>query len=112
MGKDMKKRNDKSKNRGKLTALLCTVLLTSLCWGNIVFAMDYVQNLANGAIFPNLKWVVIIAVIWLILSNGIKRNYVAALVTLVVGGVVLFFVSNPTKLEEIGNLIGGTIFNG
>ena len=100
------------KNRAvkRLMTLVGMTLLLSLCWGQMVFATSYVENFATGIFFDNLKWIANIAIVAVCFLNGIKRNYTSVLITLVIGGIVLFFIANPTKLQDIGNTIGGTIF--
>ncbi|WWR14731.1 TcpD family membrane protein [Lachnospiraceae bacterium JLR.KK008] len=107
---DMRKTTDRKKIGRKLSTLFGMVLLTSLCWGNVVFATNYVEKFASGIFFENLLWAAIIAVIVVVFISGIKRNYVGVLVALIVGGIVIFFISNPSKIQEIGNVIGGAIF--
>lgn len=107
---DMRKETGKRNIRRKLPALFSMVLLTSMCWGNVAFATNYVEKFSKGILFGNLLWIAVGAVIVSIFVCGIKRNYVGALVTLIVGGIVIYFISNPEKIQEIGNVIGGTIF--
>ncbi len=106
----VEKTNGRAGMRRKAAGILCMVCLLSLCWGNMVFATDYVHNFATGVAFENLKWVAILGTLGLMALNAIKRNYTGVLITLVVGGIVIFFTANPTKIEDIGNTIGGVIF--
>lgn len=107
---DMRRETGRRSVRRKLPALFCMVLLTSMCWGNVAFATNYVEKFANGIFFDNLLWVAIIAVIVVLFISGLKRNYVGVLVALIVGGIVIYFISSPEKIKEIGNVIGGAIF--
>lgn len=106
--KTMKTENGRTGKR--LFTMVVMALLLSLCWGQMVFATNYAENFATGIFFDNLKWIAIIAIVAVCFFNGIKRNYTSVLITLVIGGIVLFFIANPTKLQDIGNTIGGIIF--
>ena len=50
----MSKTTDRKKIGRKLSTLFGMVLLTSLCWGNVVFATNYVEKFASGIFFENL----------------------------------------------------------
>ena len=87
-----------------------TCALPILCWGNMVFASNYAENFATSMFLENLKWIVILGIIVGCFLGVIKRNYTGILITLIGGGIILFFVSNPTKIVDIGTTIGGAVF--
>lgn len=69
---------------------------------SVCFASEnYAQNGAEW-LLKQLFWVALCAVLYVMLKLFIARNFVAGLVTLVVGGIVLFFIKNPETIETIG----------
>lgn len=106
----MEKKTKKAATAKRLTMLMCSVMLMALCWGNMVFATNYAENFVTGTFLSNLKWAAIAVIIFLCLMSIVKRNYTSLVITLIVGAVILFFIVNPMKLEDIGGTIGGSIF--
>ncbi len=94
----------------RLVTMICTVFMIAVCWGNMVFASNYAENFATSMFLENLKWIVILGIIVGCFLGVIKRNYTGILITLIGGGIILFFVSNPTKIVDIGTTIGGAVF--
>ena len=94
----------------RLMTMICIAFMMAVCWGNMVFASNNAENFATGMVLENLKWVVIVGIL---VSCGLcvfKRNYTGILITVVVGGISLFFIMNPTKIVDIGTTIGGVVF--
>lgn len=108
--KDMRRENGKVDVRKKLSALFATVLLTSMCWANVAFASSYAENAYNNFFKDNLLWIAVLVIIGVIILSVVKKNYVGMVGTLIIGGVILFFINSPEKLKDIGNVIGNSIF--
>lgn len=60
-------------------------------------------------VLDQIFWVATVAIIILVLKLAIARNIVAAISTVVVGGIVLFLIKSPETIQTIGNLIAGKI---
>ncbi|MBO5093470.1 MAG: hypothetical protein J6C33_03815 [Lachnospiraceae bacterium] len=108
--KDMRKETEKVGIRKKLSALFCTVMLTSMCWANVAFASSYAQNAYNNFLKDNLLWLAIAAIVIVILGAAAKKNYVGIVGTIIAGAIILFLISSPDKLKDMGNTIGNLIF--
>ena len=64
---------------------------------------DYAKSGAEW-ILDQLFWVALVCVIYVMLKLFIARNFVAGLVTLLVGGIVCFFIKYPETISTIGEV--------
>lgn len=88
--------------------LMLSSMLTLFFTNGIMVSANYGQNAANWAL-DQAFWVILAVVIVVAAAAAMKKNNIGAIVTLVVGAIVLFFVKNPTKISEIGDSIMGKI---
>lgn len=88
--------------------LACWSFLTLLYSNAVLASASYGQN-ASSWFLEQMFWIVLVAVVIVVATLAAKRNFVGALTTALVGSVVVYFVKNPTKLEEIGNSIMNAI---
>lgn len=76
---------------------------------SVCFASEnYAQSGADW-LLKQLFWVALVVVIYVMLKLFIARNFVGGLVTLLVGGVVLFFINNPESIATIGDVIASAV---
>lgn len=94
----------------RFPALLGVVMMTSMCWMNVAFASNYAQNAYDGFLKENLLWVAIVIILCLIAGNIARKNYVGIVGVLIGGAIVLFLISSPEKLKDLGTTIGNVIF--
>lgn len=108
--KDM--RNEKTK-RGiakKVSTLMGTVMLTTMCWGNVAFAGNsYLQNLYEGFLKENLLWGAIIATVIAVIVCSAKKNHIGIVISLITGAIASFLVMSPEKIKDVGIFIGNAI---
>lgn len=90
------------------TLLAVWSFVTLLYSNGILACASYGQN-ASKWVLDQLFWVLLVGVIIAVAAMAVKRNFVGALTTSLVGAVVVYFVKNPTKLEEIGTSIMKTV---
>ncbi|MDD3202690.1 MAG: TcpD family membrane protein [Pygmaiobacter massiliensis] len=69
-------------------------------------AGDYGQNAGTWAL-DQLFWVGIVIVAVIVIREMLRKNVTGLVVTLVIGGIVLFVIKAPDKLATIGE----TLFN-
>lgn len=106
----MEKKTKRAAAGKRLIMLICSVMLMTLCWGNMAFATNYAENFVTGTFLSNLIWVAIAVIISICLMSIVKRNYTGLVITLIVGTIILYFIVNPMKLQDIGSTMGGSIF--
>lgn len=84
---------------------LCIQFTFILSYCSVCFASeDYAKNGADW-LLDQLFWVALVVVIIVMLKLFTARNFVAGVVTLLVGGVVCYFIKNPESIETIGNVV-------
>ena len=88
--------------------LMASAMMTLLFTNGIMVSANYGQNAANWML-DQVFWVILVAVVIVTAMAAVKRNFTGALITVIVGAVVLYFVKNPTKLSDIGDTIMTTI---
>lgn len=69
-----------------------------------VMAANLAENAAN-VIFINLFWIGLIGLAIVILKCVIARNFVAAVISGIGGGVLLVFIQKPKILADLGETI-------
>lgn len=106
----IKERKETTKSRGYRGLLAAWSFLTLLfgCGCPVLASANYGQSTANWFL-EQVFWIALVIVILAVLALAAKRNFTAALTTAVVGAIVVFFIKNPTKLEDIGNAIMNAI---
>lgn len=67
-------------------------------------AGDYGQNAGSWAL-DQLFWVGLIFVAVAVIRELLRKNVTGLVVTLVIGGVVLFIIKSPDKLTTIGETL-------
>lgn len=102
------KKFEEKKHHNYKNLLLAWSLVTLMYSNGILACASYGQN-ASKWVLDQLFWVLLVGVIIAVAAMAVKRNFVGALTTSLVGAVVVYFVKNPTKLEEIGTSIMKTV---
>jgi hypothetical protein len=107
----------KIKDRRHLTAAghlrrLSTAAMTFLLCTAPAFAgvEDVGQNLGNW-LSQQAFWVAIGIISVVAIGFIIKRAWIPCLIFVVLGGIILFIISNPSRLQAIGESLFGIVFN-
>lgn len=74
-------------------------------------APNFAKNIGTW-LLENLKWGVIIVAAFVILKLFATKSWAQIVVTVLVAGVVFFFMANPDSLSTIGDWLGGLILSG
>ena len=83
---------------------LCIQFTFIFTYCSVCFASEeYAKNGASWFL-DQLFWVALVVVIVVMLKLFAARNFVAGVVTVLVGGVVCYFIKNPESIETIGNV--------
>lgn len=96
--------NNITNGKKKIKAALITLYL-SIGIATPVFAAPNVAENASKWFLDQIFWVVIGVALIMAAKAYNKNNAVKMIAALVVGGVLLVFVKNPTMLENFGNWV-------
>ncbi len=82
-----------------------------LYFGDImnVYASDYGKK-AGTWMLDQIFWIGVVALAIALMSCLLKKAWVAAIITLLAGGLILFFIKSPTTAVEIATNIYQAIF--
>lgn len=98
--------------KNKLKKFCLTIASTTMLFNNAMVAYastDYAKN-AGTWLSDQLFWVGLIALMIALAYLLIKRNYPSAVITVLAGGVILYFIKNPEKIGTIGETIANLVF--
>ncbi|SFS08043.1 TcpD family membrane protein [Anaeromicropila populeti] len=93
--------------------LLC--MLCMYCVNTAVVAATTATNYGKNAgewATEQLFWVGIIAVVIVLVGCLLKRSYVGSIITVVAGGIILYFIRNPEKISDIGESLWKIVSGG
>lgn len=89
-----------------VVCMLCCTFFTSQ-----VYAAGFnPAEKGSSWLLDQIFWIAMVAVIIIILMAILKRNTIGGIITLITGCVVLYLIKTPTKLAEIGEILGGILF--
>ena len=97
--------------RKKIKILSSLSLVSILLLTNVQVAYastNYAENLATW-VKDQVFWLGIIALIIILALSIWKRSWTAAIITVIGGGVVLYFISNPEQIKSIGESIAKVV---
>lgn len=90
-----------------LLAITMTLVMTNV---QVVYAAaNYGEN-AGTWVKNQLFWLALIALVIVLVGCLVKRAWVAAIITILGGGVVLYFINDPEQMKTIGENIAKIIF--
>lgn len=97
-------------NKKKLVFMRLGLFITMFCMycSNAIISYagtNYGEN-AGKWVLDQLFWVAIVFVVIALIGCLSKRAYAGGVITVVVGGLVCYFIKNPTKISAIGNSLG------
>lgn len=121
--KEFKKTNQKMSKRtknsekmiDKLKASRLQLLIAAAAfnlWFNGFYCLagaNYGEDAGNW-VLNQLFWFGLVAVAAILISCILKRAWIAAIITVVAGAVILAFIKNPLILSNIGQNIVDTVF--
>lgn len=108
----MKKQN-KGTNMVIVKLMLCVTAFVTWYMSNGIYVSAATANIGEKAgnwVLDQIFWVGVIALAIVLLTCLIKRAWVAALITGIAGGIILFFIKKPTILSDLGDVIYHAIF--
>lgn len=99
----MDKLINKIKEKKEQIKIAMITLLMTINFAIPVFAAPAVGESAANWFLDQVFWIIIIFVVLMALKAYQSANTIKMIVVLVVGGILLFLVKNPTMLETFGN---------
>lgn len=69
------------------------------------------QNIANYGL-DLIWWIALLGIAYVVIQLFMKRNYTVLLITIIIGGIVLYIIRNPQQLEVFGETIWQIVMNG
>lgn len=73
--------------------------------------MNFVENFVKGVLLDNLIWLVIGGVVIVDIGALLKKSWITMISVTAVGVVVIWFLANPEKFAELGDMLAPYIFN-
>ncbi|MCL1995515.1 MAG: TcpD family membrane protein [Defluviitaleaceae bacterium] len=99
----------KIKKNGKIISVLLMAIIFTVINSTNVFAGNFGQAVGEWFL-DQLWWIGIIAIALAVIGCLVKRNWVAAVITVVAGGALLVIITQPNTLQNIGTAIAN-LFN-
>lgn len=85
--------------------LLCWIMCPCAAYATT----DYAKN-ASTWLADQLFWIGVGGLCIALAVLAIKRNFVGAVITVLGGGIILYFIKNPEKISSIGETVAKVIF--
>jgi len=92
----------------KLSAFSTTLCASLTLFTANVLAADIGENVGRWAT-QQLFWIAVVALVIALVGAALKRNFVGAGITILFGGVLLFFIANPERIADLGDNIANMI---
>lgn len=102
-------KNNKEKKE-RIYKSICVLIMTVVIFmGNVQYAFastDYGQNIETW-IVSQVKWLALAALVIVILVLLSKKAWMALIGVIIGGGLAVYFIANPTKIQDIGEKLAG-----
>jgi len=86
----------------KIISYLSVAVLLLMTNFNVAYAnTNFGQNIGKWGL-DQLFWIALLGVIAILITAIVKKNIVGAITTLILGGILLYFIKTPTAIETIG----------
>lgn len=91
-----------------MTVWSCTMMI--MCSTMSVYAAADYGKKAGTWVLDQIFWIGLVALAIALIGCLLKKAWVAAIITFICGGLVLFFVKDPNKAVEIATNVYTAIF--
>ncbi|MCL2034676.1 MAG: TcpD family membrane protein [Oscillospiraceae bacterium] len=91
--------------RGNTIRFIGMILIAAILLTNVVFAATNYGENAGTWLIQNIVWIAGIAVAIIAIKLFFSGNIIKMLIVLAVGGIVIFIVMDPMRLQTIGETI-------
>lgn len=102
----------------RVNSILKTMTVLTMLLGAFMYngfychaSVNFAENAGNW-LLEQLFWIGLVALAIALLGCLLKKNYVGAGITAVVGGIILYFVYNPKAIYAIGEKLSAILTNG
>lgn len=99
------------RRRNFLIRLRCFIIMICMYCSNAALVLadtNYGEN-AGKWVLEQLFWAAVVVVAIALIGCLLKRAFAAGGIVVVVGGLVCYFIKNPTKINSIGGSLGKVI---
>ena len=92
----------------KIMTFLMMLMCAFMARSTSIYAADIGEK-AGNYVLDQVFWIILVALVIIIGLAVVKRNISGVIVTIVIGGIALYLIKNPTALETLGTTIAKTI---